>query len=142
MYLNEPFDTTIVTEADLLEFIHANSPGATLPSTATRIGELFLRTGATAPGMYVASNLIGGWVRLINSNLALDVVGETPAGLVNGSNATYTTAFNFDPASVEVYVNGIRQKLVTHFNTSGLSTIILGDSPQTGDLLQVNYERA
>lgn len=71
----------------------------------------------------------------------INVIGETPVGLVNGSNATYTVAFDFDPTSVEVFINGVRQKRVIHFNTSGLVTIIFADSPQTGDLLQVNYER-
>lgn len=68
-------------------------------------------------------------------------VGETPAGLVNGSNATFTTAREFDPLTVSVYVNGLQQRRVTDFNTSGTTTITLTDSPQTGDSLRVTYQR-
>lgn len=72
---------------------------------------------------------------------AVRVIGETPSGLVNGSNATYTTAFSFIPLSVEVFVNGLRQKLVTHYNTSGTTIITFSDSPQTGDQILINYGR-
>lgn len=69
------------------------------------------------------------------------VVGETPLGLVNNSNATYTTAFAFVPESVELFINGIRQKRILDFTTSGTTTVLITDSPLTGDLLQINYER-
>lgn len=124
-----------------LQIIKGPSTNRTLFTPA--IGELIYTTdtklvyvgdGTTPGGNLVGSVAPGG-------GGAVDVVGETPAGLINGSNATYTTVFYFDPSSVEVFINGIRQKRVTHFNTSGLVTIILSDSPQTGDILQVNYER-
>jgi len=70
------------------------------------------------------------------------VVGETPTGLVNNSNATYATAYSFAPGSVELFINGIRQKRITHFTTSGTTTVLITDSPVIGDLLQLNYERA
>lgn len=69
------------------------------------------------------------------------VVGETPTGLVNGSNATYTTAFSFVPLSVAVLVNGVAQRRVTDFNTSGTTTIILTESPQAGEAVRVTYLR-
>ena len=69
------------------------------------------------------------------------VVGETPSGLVNNSNATYTTAFAFVPESVELFINGLRHKRILDFTTSGTTTVMLTDSPLTGDLLQLNYER-
>lgn len=67
------------------------------------------------------------------------VVGEVPSGLVNGSNATYTTAFNFYPDTVDVCINGLSQKKPTHFNTSGTNTIIFADSPTVGEVITVNY---
>jgi len=69
------------------------------------------------------------------------VVGETPVGLVNNSNATYTTAFAFVPESVELFINGIRQKRILDFTTSSTTTVLITDSPLTGDILQLNYER-
>jgi hypothetical protein len=70
------------------------------------------------------------------------VVGETPAGAVNGSNATFTSAYAFIPESVEVMVNGLTQRRVTDFNTSGNQTITLSDSPQAGDSIRINYTRS
>lgn len=70
------------------------------------------------------------------------VYGETPAGLVNGSNATFTTAYDFVPEKVQVMINGIIQKPVAHYNTSGLRTITLSDSPNTGETILVTYIKA
>lgn len=70
------------------------------------------------------------------------IFGETLTGTINGSNATFSTANNFVPGSVDVFVNGLKQKRVTHFNTTGVTTIIFSDSPQVGDILVANYERA
>lgn len=67
------------------------------------------------------------------------IFGETPGGTINGSNATFTTAFDFVPGKIEVYLNGLAQKMVTHFNTTGTHTIIFTDSPLVGDLITVNY---
>lgn len=65
--------------------------------------------------------------------------GETPIGLINGSNATFTSPFNFVPGKIEVFINGLLQKLVTHYQTTGVNTIIFNDSPQTGDTILLNY---
>ena len=35
--------------------------GSTLPATATKIGDLFIRTGVTSPGLYLALDLVGNW---------------------------------------------------------------------------------
>lgn len=69
------------------------------------------------------------------------VIGEVPAGTVNGSNATFTTAFSFIPASVAVFINGLMQKLVDDFTTTGTQTINMNVSPVTGDKILVNYLR-
>lgn len=67
------------------------------------------------------------------------ITGETPTGLVNGSNATFTTEFEFVPESVQVYVNGVRQKIVPDYQTVGEQTIILAQSPLTGEHILVDY---
>lgn len=43
------------------------------------------------------------------------VINETPTGMVNGVNATYTSAFNFIPESVQIEINGIDQYNPEHF---------------------------
>lgn len=69
------------------------------------------------------------------------VLDEPPTGTINGSNATFTTAFQFVPGQVAVKVNGLTQRLVTDFQTSGTNTIIFAESPHVGDSISVDYER-
>lgn len=76
------------------------------------------------------------------SSVTAQVVGETPGGAVNGVNATFTTAFAFVPESVAVFMNGMMQKKIDEFNTSGSNTILLTFSPATGETILVNYLRA
>ena len=65
---------------------------------------------------------------------ALDLLlGEPAIGVINGSNATFTTTFNF--SQIAVYINGLLQKIVTHYQTVGNNTIIFNDSPQVGDII-------
>jgi len=68
------------------------------------------------------------------------VIGETPSGAVNGSNATFTTAQNFVPESVQVFINGVSQTNAVDYTTSGTTTITLNVSPVSGDYIRVNYK--
>ena len=66
------------------------------------------------------------------------VIGETPSGLINGSNAIFTSAFAFDSASLQVYNNGMLLKILEDYNTSG-NNIILNFSPNSNESLLINY---
>ncbi len=66
------------------------------------------------------------------------VFNETPSGLVNGSNATFMSAFDFIPETVEVFI-GIKLKKPDDFNTSGNRTITLYQSPLSGENILINY---
>jgi hypothetical protein len=68
-------------------------------------------------------------------------IGEVPSGAINGSNATFTSAFDFIPGKVTVYSSGIRLKLGTDFNTSGTRTIQLTFSPSAGESITIDYQR-
>jgi hypothetical protein len=68
-------------------------------------------------------------------------VGETPNGVINNSNATFTTLNNFVPESVEVIVNGAVQTNGVDYYTTGLNTINLNISPVIGDIIRVNYKQ-
>ena len=70
------------------------------------------------------------------------VIGDVPADVINGSNATFTTTYNFIPESVAVFINGILQKRIQDFNTTGMLTVMLAVSPQVGDIVLVNYLRS
>ena len=69
-------------------------------------------------------------------------VGEIPNGTINGSNATFTTDYDFVPESVLVFRNGLAQHNSTHYTTSGTTTINLNFSPIVGDVITVNYTKA
>lgn len=68
------------------------------------------------------------------------VIGETPSGAVNGSNATYTTLQNFVPESVQVFINGVSQTSGVDYVTTGSTVITLNFSPVVGDYIRVNYK--
>jgi hypothetical protein len=68
------------------------------------------------------------------------IIGETPSGAVNGSNATYTTAQQFEPASVSVFINGVNIVNGVDYITTGTNTIILNVSPVVGDYIRINYK--
>lgn len=132
-----PRDSIIWVWADIVGFNTNASQGVPLAIPDASTGTLETLSPVTLAPNTVPVVIGGG-----GGGSATTVWGETPTGTVNGSNATFTTAHNFVPGQLEVFVNGVRQKPVTHFNTSGLTTILFSDSPITGDQLQINYERA
>jgi hypothetical protein len=66
-------------------------------------------------------------------------INEVLIGVVNNSNVTFTTSFNFDPSTTIVFINGIKQKKPVHYNTVGTNTVVFTDSPLVGELLEINY---
>jgi hypothetical protein len=69
---------------------------------------------------------------------------ETPAGIVNGSNAVFTLASPPSPASsLSLYRNGLFQRQGVDYQISGATiTFFLISIPITGDLLVANYRFA
>jgi len=67
------------------------------------------------------------------------VKNEVPSGIIDGVNATYIAAIAFLPETVEVFLNGLKLKVITDYNTSGNDTIQLVFSPLTGEILTINY---
>lgn len=91
------------------------------------------------PGLHLAGSKT---VTVINVQVRNDrVIGETPAGAVNGSNALFTTAHDFVPESVEVFIETCRLGLLDDYNTSGNRTIMFYESPLTGEKIKVNYTK-
>jgi len=70
------------------------------------------------------------------------VVRESPTGLVNGSNATFTLAATPVAGTEHVYVNGILQNSGTgndYTIATNTITFLTGAIPQTGDVVRVTY---
>jgi len=76
---------------------------------------------------------------VVDEVLDRSVKGETLTGAINGSNATYTTAFDFIPETVEVFYNGVLQSLLDDYITTGTNTVVFTFSPEVPDKLKVNY---
>lgn len=69
------------------------------------------------------------------------VVGEVLAGVVDGSNVTFTTAVAYKAGSTAVYLNGIRQSRDVNYVEAGGTGITLGFPTYPGDLIQADYEK-
>jgi len=70
------------------------------------------------------------------------VDGETPAGTVDGTNATFTLAGTPNPTtSLRVYRNGLLLQAGTDYNIQGNGSILFvsGATPQLGDVLTASY---
>lgn len=66
---------------------------------------------------------------------------ETPTGLINSANVTYTLANTPSPvSSLQLYRNGVLQRRTVDYTISGL-TITMTTAPQTGDSLKAWYRR-
>lgn len=64
---------------------------------------------------------------------------ETPSGLVNGSNVTFTLAHAPSPAgSLRLFLNGQRLTVTTDYSLSTL-TVTMGAAPVSGDVLLADY---
>lgn len=96
-------------------------------------------TAKTIAAGWVASN--GVYVEDINAFNGY-VSDETPTGSVDGSNTTFTTSKPYIGASLEVFVNGLKQKRSTHFveTTPSSGTFTISDAPLSGDVVSVNYQ--
>ena len=68
------------------------------------------------------------------------VLKQAVTGLINGINATYTTASAYVGGTLQVFVNGVRQGIahVTETNP-GAGTFTLDKAPSTGSNVEVGY---
>jgi hypothetical protein len=66
---------------------------------------------------------------------------EIPAGTINGANTVFTLTFPpSPPASLDLYRNGLLQKVNTDYILNGNSIqFFLSSTPQTGDVLVASY---
>lgn len=100
-------------------------------------------TGTVTTASVVTANGISGSVANATTTPAItltrrEIWGEPPTGAIDGANATFTLANAALVGFVGVYLNGIRQKLTTHYTIAG-AVITMGSAPLGGDILQVDY---
>lgn len=71
-----------------------------------------------------------------------ETAGDTLIGAINGANTAYTTSFDFDPDTVNIFVNGrlkVRD-LDDGFVLRAPRTIIMKEALLEGDSLEVEYK--
>lgn len=67
-----------------------------------------------------------------------EIGGEVPAGAIDGSNKNFTLTETPDPASVNVYLNGILQASSAYVINGNVVT--LDEAPYTGDYIIIDYK--
>jgi hypothetical protein len=111
----------------------ASGIGANTDNTTIEINTNALRV---KPGGIGETQLgAGTYLRKVDK-----ITRETPGGLVNGSNTTYTLANTPVVGSEEVFLNGLLQEpgAGNDYTISG-ATITYLTAPPTGDRLRVSY---
>ena len=69
------------------------------------------------------------------------ITKEVPSGLINGTNAVFTTGQAYVGGTLQVYINGIRQGITHAVETTPASGVFTLDAaPLTGDNLEVSYQ--
>ncbi len=104
--------------------------------------------GGGSPPLLAAANLSDlDNAAIARQNLDVEqtnIYNEVPSGMINGSNATFTTAQAFVPESIRLTLNGLKQIRggSGDFNNTDAQTIVFSTSPQLGDQILIDYRKA
>ena len=160
MYVDDVYQSNIVVDEKLTGTINGTNKVFTTASAFTSIQvykngvamhktDDFTVTGynqitfvtAPATGANLIATYITGSQIMINGSNSL-ISDETPTGTVNGTNKVFTTLRPYIANSLQVFINGIRQKSTTHFveTNPSLGTFTMDDAPLTGDNIMVSYQ--
>lgn len=87
-------------------------------------------------------SLTGGVFNCTSTGSTLAWQTETPAGTVNGTNATFTLSFTPAANSLDLYWNGVRLSSIQgDYTISGATiTIASANIPLSGDTLEAKYQ--
>lgn len=71
------------------------------------------------------------------------VENDALAGTIDGANDTFSTSFNYEPGTIRLYLNGLRQSvgLSNDYNTTLPNFIVMNNPPLPGDILIADYQR-
>jgi hypothetical protein len=103
---------------------------------------------SAAPHVHVAADITDFDIEVSNNtDVAANTlarhthkINETPTGIVNGINNIFVSSLSFIPGTEEIFLNGLKQKIIEDYNTSGTNTIIFNTSPTVGENILINYQ--
>ena len=78
-------------------------------------------------------------VRITTETKLIAPVHEELTGEIDGENKIFATTLNYKIGSTEVFINGLKQKLGTHYTESGDKEITFIDANEFEDELLINY---
>lgn len=122
-----------------------NTTVAGLSSTATTQASTISGLSSSVSSLNTSVTTLSNTVSSLQSGsgtLSVAFVdGETPVGIANGSNATFTLSQTPSPVtSLQLYRNGLLQTSGVDFTLSGSTITFLPIAiPLTGDILQAHY---
>jgi len=90
--------------------------------------------------MSSVSNPAGSLTAAQIQQLANVLIGEVPAGLVNGVNKVFTVTDIFQTDSTRLDMNGIIQINPDEYAETGPKEITFNHAPKTGDALFIQYK--
>jgi len=134
--------TVDIVAADNSMTINADSIQTKLdPARAITVVAAGIGVNIDAATMQISTNQLGVKAGTFIT-LANIVTRETPTGLVNGANTTYTLANTPVAGTEEVYLNGLLMEPgAGNDYTIATSTITMLSAPQTGDRLRITYRK-
>ncbi len=117
---------------------------ATLPISISQVTNLSADLATINASLNSLTTQVTGLGASGTTTNAAFVDAETPAGVVNGSNSSFTLAQTPAPStSLNLYRNGLIQLSGLDFTLVGTAiTFSSGSIPQTGDILQAYYRMA
>jgi hypothetical protein len=65
--------------------------------------------------------------------------GEIPTGNTNGTNRTFTSSYPYNPNFFAVFLNGLRQRLLSDYNQTGAQSFQFLNAPGPGDTVSIDY---
>jgi H-type lectin domain len=97
-------------------------------------------TAPTTGNVLLCDYIVAGSIQNVGTNSFIS--DETPTGLVNGSNTSYTSARAYIGGSLEVFVNGLKQTRGVDYTetTPSTGTFTISPALATGDILRINYQ--
>jgi hypothetical protein len=104
-------------------------------------------SGSALPGAIVASGSLVGpsgdqgpaGPPGTSGGVAAQVWGETPAGAIDGSNLTFTSAHPYTAGLLAVFLNGLRMRRSGDYNETGAQTFQFVNAPLAGDTISIDY---